>query len=184
LQNTTTLSQTITVPSDGTYVVSFFSANRPGYAASNLTVSINDTTVASWTSAQLASSGNFIVRSSNTINLTAGTYTLTFATTGVGTDSATIIDDVSVTSPITNGSLFFEVLMNGENNQLTGNGSAIINGLFNLDLTNADLTDGNQWTIVDHATLTESYGPNFRVNSNIGNFTNQSGIWSLSLIHI
>lgn len=179
LQNTTTLSQTITVPSDGTYVVSFFTANRPGYSASSLEVSINGNTLGTWSSGQLASGGNFVARSSNTINLSAGTYTLTFTTTISGTDSATIIDDVAVTEPITNGSLFFEIIGSGDSNQLEGTGAVVLNGLFNLDLSFADLTDGNQWTIVNHASLNESYGPNFRVASNRGAFTNQSGVWRL-----
>jgi len=179
LQNSTTLTQTITIPSDGTYLVSFFTANRPGYSASSLEVSINGNTLGTWSSGQLASGGNFVARSSNTINLSAGTYTLTFTTTISGTDSATIIDDVAVTEPITNGSLFFEIIGSGDSNQLEGTGAVVLNGLFNLDLSFADLTDGNQWTIVNHASLNESYGPNFRVASNRGAFTNQSGVWRL-----
>jgi autotransporter-associated beta strand protein len=174
------ISQTITVNQDGEYVVRFQTANRPGYTASDLTVSIEATQVGSWSAAQLASGGAFVSRVSNPINLTAGTYTLTFTGTGSG-DTATAIDAVSVTKPatLTNGQLTFRPEATGVSNKITGSGAASLNGRFHLDLSAADIADGNSWTLVDHATLAEGYGSDFFVTSNLGAFSNNAGVWSL-----
>ena len=180
LQNNATMSQTITVTTAGTYNVSFFAANRPGYNASNLSIRIDSNVLGSWSAAQLASNGNFVARSTSTITLQPGTYTLVFEATQVGEDSATIIDNVVISEPVVNGSLFFEVLGNGENNQLLGSGTAVINGLFQLDLSNAVRTSGNAWTLVNHASLNESYGPNFRLTSGLGNFVSNGDNWTLT----
>jgi autotransporter-associated beta strand protein len=174
------ISQTITVNQDGEYAVRFQTANRPGYAASDLTVSIDATQVGSWSAAQLASGGVFASRVSNPINLTAGTYTLTFTGTGSG-DTATAIDAVSVTKPavLNNGQLTFRPGANGVSNKITGTGAASLNGRFDLDLSAAAIADGNSWTLVDHATLAEGYGSDFFVTSNLGTFGNNAGVWSL-----
>lgn len=179
LQNNASMSQTITVTTASTYFVSFYAANRPGYNASNLSVRIDGNNLGSWTAAQLNSNGNFVARSTSTITLQPGTYSLVFEATQVSSDSATIIDSVVISEPIVNGSLLFEVLGNGENNQLLGSGTAEINGLFQLDLNNADRTTGNAWTLVNHTTLTESYGPNFRLTSDFGNFVSNGDTWTL-----
>ena len=173
------MSQTITVTTASTYVVSFHAANRPGYNASNLSVRIDGNNLGSWTAAQLATGGNFVARSTSAITLQPGTYSLVFEATQVDTDSATIIDSVVISEPIVNGSLLFEVLGNGESNRLLGSGTAEINGLFQLNLSNADRTTGNAWTLVNHTTLTESYGPNFRLASDLGNFVSNGDTWTL-----
>ncbi|MCB1130831.1 MAG: DNRLRE domain-containing protein, partial [Verrucomicrobiae bacterium] len=172
-------SQTISVPSDGDYVVSFQSANRPGYPATNLSVSIGATQAGSWTAAELGTGGTFVSRVSGPVFLTAGSHTLTFTGSTVSGDTGTAIDDVVVSSPTTNGSLSFLPEGNGVSNQITGSGTAVLNGQFNLDLSLADIADGNSWTLVNHATLNESYGANFSVTSNLGAFTNNSGTWTL-----
>ena len=177
-------SQTITVNQDGEYSVRFQTANRPGYGApETLTLSIGGTQVGSWSAAQLGTGGGFVSRVSNPITLSAGTHTLTFtAATPSGADTGIAIDAVAVTSPatLTNGQLTFRPGANGDSNQLRGTGSAVLNGRFHLDLSAADLTNGNSWVLVDHANLAESYGANFSVTSNLGAFTNNSGVWSLA----
>ena len=176
------ITQTITIPSNGDYVVSFQSANRPGYQPSEITVSIDATTVGHWTASQLSSGAAFISRTTNPITLTAGTYTLTFQGTAVGADSATVIDAVSVSNPVTNGSLVFHPGDNGVSNKITGSGAGgvLLNGQFYLNLADAATAHGNSWMLVDNANLTEVYGANFSVTSNFGAFTNNSGVWSLT----
>jgi fibronectin-binding autotransporter adhesin len=53
---------------------------------------------------------------------------------------------------LTAGKLTFHPTENGITNKLTGLGAADIKGTFDIDLTGADLTDGNEWTLVDVAT--------------------------------
>jgi autotransporter-associated beta strand protein len=174
-----TISQTIIVASPGDYVVTFKSANRPGYGATNLAVSIDATNVGSWTAAELSTGGGFVTRSTSPITLTAGTHTLTFTSTTPSGDTGTAIDDVKVTlGALTNGSLTFQPDANTVCNKVTGSGSAVMNGQFYLDLSSADVANGNSWTLVNHATLNESYGSDFSVTSNLGDFTESpAGTW-------
>ena len=59
----------------------------------------------------------------------------------------------------------------GLNNQLSGTGTANLNGAFNLDLSGAITTVGNSWTLVDVANLTKNFWANFTVTSTAGAFT-------------
>ncbi len=52
----------------------------------------------------------------------------------------------------TTGSLRFAPTTNGVSNKLTGAGTANLNGTLNLDLSGANLTVGNSWTLVNVAT--------------------------------
>ncbi|WFB36984.1 PEP-CTERM sorting domain-containing protein [Kiritimatiellota bacterium B12222] len=67
---------------------------------------------------------------------------------------------------------------NGENNSILGDGihdtATNLNGSFHFDLTGADLSAGNSWSIVDVAALDESFGGTF----NVIDFTNDSGTWT------
>ena len=174
------ISQTITVPSNGDYVVTFKSANRPGYGATSLlTASIGATTVGSWTGAELASGGGFVTRNTSPITLTAGTHTLTFTGTTPSGDTGIAIDTVSVTNAaLTNGSLTFQPGANTVCNKVIGSGTAVMNGQFYLDLSAAAVANGNSWTLVNHATLNESYGSDFSVTSSLGDFAESpAGTW-------
>ena len=91
------MTQTITVSTAGYYDLSFQTANRPSYNASDLAVTIGATTVGQWATAQLNTGGSFAARSVPAIYLTAGTHTLTFSATQFSSDSATAIDNVTLT---------------------------------------------------------------------------------------
>jgi len=79
-----------------------------------------------------------------------------------------------------NAELRFAIGSNGVNNALVGSGTATLNGDFRFDLTGAGTTAGNTWNIVDVSSLAETFGGTFQVFSTVGNFTNNSGVWSIS----
>jgi autotransporter-associated beta strand protein len=77
-----------------------------------------------------------------------------------------------------NARLAFDVGATGVNNQILGDGvgtnTVTLDGDFAFNLTNAGTGLGNNWTIVDTATLAETYGTTFSV---VG-FTSVSGtLW-------
>jgi hypothetical protein len=78
------------------------------------------------------------------------------------------------------GSLRFIIGADGINNRLTGNATANLNGKLVLNLTGASTTEGDSWSIVDVASLNESYGGTFAVESTLGAFSNSSGTWTIS----
>lgn len=78
----------------------------------------------------------------------------------------------------TTSSLAFAPTTNGVTNQITalvdqntGTGTTSINGTFAVDLSGADLTDGNSWTLVDSANLNETYGGSFLITNGVVSFT-------------
>ena len=73
------------------------------------------------------------------------------------------------------GSLTFKIGANGVNTQLTGTGTANLDGTFKLDLTTAAATPGNAWTLVNVATLTETFGPAFAVDG----FAENANVWTM-----
>jgi hypothetical protein len=77
------------------------------------------------------------------------------------------------------GTFSFDIGAAGVNNRIFGlastNGTAIFNGTFSFNLASAAATLGASWTIVDNATLLESYGGTFSV----AGFTNSGGgVWT------
>jgi hypothetical protein len=72
------------------------------------------------------------------------------------------------------GALAFAIGANGVNNTVTGTVAFTFDGTFNIDLTNAGNTVGNQWTLVDAANLIETFGGTF----NIPGFTENNGFWT------
>ena len=119
------LQQTVTVPADGTYEVSFMHACRSGYNSYTipLTCLIDGVAVAS-NGTRTANYG--FERSTARVNLTAGGHTLMFSTGSSSVQYAALfIDDVRVVS--TAGT-----------NALDGNALAFAPGA-TLDLQNADL---------------------------------------------
>ncbi|MFH1500102.1 MAG: PEP-CTERM sorting domain-containing protein, partial [Verrucomicrobiota bacterium] len=77
------------------------------------------------------------------------------------------------------GSMTFYIGADGVNNQITGSATAIFDGSFSFNLDEAVLADGNSWTIVDVATVIESFAGTFAVSgfSESGNvWTNGSGL--------
>jgi fibronectin-binding autotransporter adhesin len=74
------------------------------------------------------------------------------------------------------GALTFYIGADGVNNSVNGTGTANFSGSFIFDLSAADLTDGNSWTIVSVGTLLESFTGTF----NVQGFTDTDGdnIWT------
>ena len=98
----------------------------------------------------------------------------------------------------TTGGLTFYPSANGGTNWINGTAGATVNldGGFTFDLTNADVTDGNIWNIVEASDLVETYGASFAVSgftqasdvwtrvdgSNTWTFTESTGVLSLSVV--
>jgi fibronectin-binding autotransporter adhesin len=76
------------------------------------------------------------------------------------------------------GDLAFSIGANGVNTQVLGSGTANFDGEFVLNLTGANITNGNSWTLVNATTLTDSYGGTFNVSSTLGAFTELANVWT------
>ncbi len=98
----------------------------------------------------------------------------TLALTGVNTYSGNTTVSVGALTLAETGSLTFYIGANGVNNRVTGSGTVTFNGTFNFDLSGADATVGNSWTIVDVNTLNESFTGTFMAQG----FTENSGVWT------
>lgn len=61
----------------------------------------------------------------------------------------------------------------GEFNSITGTGTALFDGAFNIDLTGVAAGGGEAYTLVDATTLAETFGANFQVTG----WTETNGIW-------
>ena len=70
------------------------------------------------------------------------------------------------------GSLAFVIGASGINNAVSGPGSALFRGTFNIDLAAASTNSGDSWTLVSVAL--PAYDGGFQVDG----FTNNSGTWS------
>ena len=83
----------------GTYQLSFSAANRPGHAADNVFVRIDNVLVASWTNSAFASSAVFANFATN-FDLTAGAHELRFVGTVAtpGGDTTTAFDNIRLVS--------------------------------------------------------------------------------------
>jgi fibronectin-binding autotransporter adhesin len=89
----------------------------------------------------------------------AGTLTLS----GINGYSGTTTVSAGELDLATGGQLRFVPAANGVSNKITGAGTVVLNGAFNIDLTAANTANGNSWTLVDVGTLTETYGGSFTV---------------------
>jgi hypothetical protein len=65
---------------------------------------------------------------------------------------------------IDNSLMNFTIGASGVNNAITGNGTLNLNGDFAINLSGAGDTIGNSWTLVNNASLTETYGATFTVS--------------------
>lgn len=112
-----------------------------------------------------------------TVALTAN-LRLTFAGASTWTGNLIFANASSLFTLTNTGSLTFSIGANGVNNAITvsgsGAGTATFNGTFNFNLTGADTTTGDSWTIISSA-LTKTYGSTFA----IANFTQETGNTSL-----
>jgi hypothetical protein len=119
---------------------------------------------------ELKGSGSFQAGDNTSLEITKG-----------GSFSGDITGDLDLTINATNGftlsdgsSVEFVIAGDGVNNSITGTSVLALDGLFEFDLTDADLTEGNSWLIVDVASLDETFGATF----GIVDFTESDGIWT------
>ncbi len=90
-------------------------------------------------------------------SIPGGSLTLTGTNTYTG--NTVIPANNSLTLAASSSTAF--VIDGMQSNKITGGGSVAIDGAFALDTTFADLTDGNTWTLVEVATLAETFGSGF-----------------------
>ena len=143
MQGSGNLSQSLTVTTGGFYDLTFKAANRPNYPDSGIAIQIDGVTVKSYPAGTFASGGafqTFVVRG---ILLEAGSRALTFVGSLNGGDSATAIDDVSLTGYAA-GSL------------PAGTALALSGGTLQLDVaqTVGTLTGVSGAQLVNHVALT------------------------------
>ena len=100
----------------------------------------------------------------------AGTLTLG----GINTYTGNTTVNAGALTLAAGAQLKFNIGANGISNHLTGTGTATLDGNLEIDLSAADATNGNTWTLVNAATLAETYGPTFTVNG----FTESANVWT------
>jgi fibronectin-binding autotransporter adhesin len=74
------------------------------------------------------------------------------------------------------GTYLFNIGENGENNSISGAGSATLTGAFNLNLASATIADGNQWSLVGVSGSIDWDG--LQVTSTSGDFTKTGNLWT------
>lgn len=132
----------------------------------------------------VSGTGSRIAATQGPVNITApisGTGDLTFTggsatfrTTISGTNTHT--GNLTVTGFVTaadTSTLAFTIGASGVNNKIAGAGTVAFNGAFNINLSGASTAPGSSWTLVDTATLTETFGTTF----NIPGFTKTNNLW-------
>ncbi|MFD0892335.1 autotransporter-associated beta strand repeat-containing protein [Luteolibacter ambystomatis] len=111
-----------------------------------------------------------------------GTVSLSAANVYVGN---TTINSGSSLVLTQSGALAFKVAANGVTTSMGGAGSVLLDGSFNLDLSTADKTGGNTWTLVNTSTLAVTYGehftlPGFTKNGDVWSMADGSGTWTFT----
>jgi autotransporter-associated beta strand protein len=112
----------------------------------------------------------------------SGTQTLSGTSTFIGN---TTVNDGTLAIAL-GGSLRFRPTSNGQTNSLSGTASATLSylGTLDLDLSAANATDGNLWTIIDIGSFTgpvPTLNP-AAVNSTLGSFDETApGTWELTV---
>ncbi|MGJ8641896.1 MAG: acetylxylan esterase [Luteolibacter sp.] len=96
----------------------------------------------------------------------------------------TIVEEGNLTMD-TDSSLTFIPTTNGVSNQLagipSGTGTVHLNGEININLGTADSTWGSRWALIDDSHLNVVYDAGtFSVNSSLGAFSNNAGVWTLN----
>lgn len=104
----------------------------------------------------------------------------TLLLTGVNTYTGNTTVTGGAVNVADNAELRFKIQGNGVNNGIAGSGSITIDGDFRFDLTTAGTTVGNSWNIINVTGLTETFGATFQARSTLGNFSNNSGLWTIA----
>ena len=102
--------------------------------------------------------------------------------TGVNTYTGNISVNAGTLELAQDAQLKFVIGANGVANKITGTtgtGMVSLDGKFNLDISGANTTTGNQWLLVDVDNLFENFGPNFRLLVGAAEFTPASGVHTL-----
>jgi autotransporter-associated beta strand protein len=131
-------------------------------------------------------SGASVYTGATTVN--DGTLTVTGSLGGntaitVTTPGTLQLGDGSVTDDCWIG---FRPTADNVSNLITGDGTATLNDAIHIDLSAADLTDGNSWLLVDVDTLAESYGANFEVTGfteaspSVWTYASAGGTWTFT----
>jgi fibronectin-binding autotransporter adhesin len=119
-----------------------------------------------------AGNGSSVVRANFTGNLAlektgSGTFTLSDTNSYTGNTTVT----AGTLNLADNAGLNFVIGASGTSNTIAGAGTVNLDGDFTFDLTSAGTTLGDSWNIVNIATLTETFGSTFSVNT----FARQGG---------
>jgi autotransporter-associated beta strand protein len=117
-------------------------------------------------------SGNLVFGGNTLQKSGLGTWTLTGANTYT---RDTIVNNGTLKLDAT-GSLKFVPFSNGVCNKITGPGTAILNGTFNIDLSGVDKTPGNTWTLVNVSNRSGSLA-GITTTPALA-FTQSSGVWT------
>lgn len=105
---------------------------------------------------------NAVISGTKTLDLTRSGTTNTVTLNAVNT----LTGNLNVTGGLIlgpTGSLVFKTAAGGLSNSVLGTGTATFNGTFDIDLAGASGTAGATWTLVNAATLVETYGTTFAV---------------------
>ena len=148
-----------TIESSGAGTLSFNNAtfNIAEGAAANRTLTLGGSNTGSNTiSGAIVNNNNATAKIALT-KTGAGTWVLSGTNTYTGD---TLINQGTL---VMSGRIDFVIGANGVNNKVSGTGAFNALGSFTFNLTGASQTVGDSWTIVDSATLTETFGPGFTV---------------------
>jgi autotransporter-associated beta strand protein len=120
---------------------------------------------------EISGSAAFVANASGTVTFKgASTTTLNGVNTYTGNS---VVNSGSILSLGNTGALKFVPTSNGTSNKVTGGGTAILGGAFNIDRTSAAIADGNSWKLVDVSSVT--YISGFTVTG----FTPSGTNWTL-----
>ncbi len=112
-----------------------------------------------------------------------GTGTLTFAGNNAYSGNTTVSGGTLALAD--DAQLRFVIGANGVNNSISGSGILKLDGDFNLDLTGANQTVGNSWTLVNTSTLVETYASTFSLvgfteNGNVHTLAAGANVWTFT----
>ncbi|MEO5914500.1 MAG: malectin domain-containing carbohydrate-binding protein [Luteolibacter sp.] len=107
--------------------------------------------------------------------------TVTFAGANTYTGNTTFTSTTDSLILANTGSLAFKIGANGVSTRITATtaqttATTTFNGIFNIDLSGAEMIHNNQWTLVDAAKLNETYSATFSVAAPFSKTA--TGVWT------